>query len=600
MLDVRDLCVDLALPQGRVHALRHVSFQVNPGETFALVGESGCGKSLTALSLMRLLPEVARVTAGEILFHNENLLALPESQMQKRRARRISMVFQEPSTSLNPVLTVGEQVAEVLRLHSKLSPAAIEKETQLWLARVGIPRPAEYAKAYPHELSGGQKQRVMIAMALAARPEIVIADEPTTALDVTLQAQILDLLKRLRTQRQIGLILITHDLAVVQECADRVALMYGGEIVESATTRDFFSRPLHPYAKELLLAVPSAVKSDRALRGIAAPVPALSAQDPVGCLFAAACPAAKADCRCGPLPLRTVGPGHWLRCRHPQDYRVSTEHLELFSKVIKEPVLTVSHVDVSYEKPRGILRPSAWIPVVQDASFVLRAGETLALVGESGSGKTTLALACLGLLGDRARVKGSVRLMDTEVVGAKEGNMREVRRMAQIIFQDPFASLDPRLTVEQSIAEGLLSLARMSGKERHRRVVDLLRAVGLTEDAAERLPHEFSGGQRQRIAIARALAINPKVIICDEPTSALDVSVQAQILNLMRSLQRERGVSYLFITHNFAVVEYIADRVAVMQKGKIVEQGLAKEVLSRPKTAYARELLRAVPRLRLS
>lgn len=600
MLDVQDLCVDLALAHGRVHALRHISFQVKPGETFALVGESGCGKSLTALSLMRLLPDVARVTAGKVLFQGENLLALPESQMRKRRARRISMVFQEPSTSLNPVLTVGEQVAEVLRLHSKLPPAAIEEQTRLWLARVGIERPEQYARAYPHELSGGQKQRVMIAMALAARPEIVIADEPTTALDVTLQAQILDLLKRLRTQRQIGLILITHDLAVVQEAADQVALMYGGEIVESASTQEFFSHPLHPYAKELLLAVPSAAKSDRALRGIAAPVPPLNAQEDVGCLFAAACSAVKPDCRRGPLPLACVRPGHWLRCRHPQDYCLGIEHLEPFAKTIQEPVLTVSHVNVSYEKRRGVLRTSTWLPVVHDACFTLRAGETLALVGESGSGKTTLALACLGLLHDRAQVTGSIGLMDQEVVGAKDSDLRKVRRLAQIVFQDPFASLDPRMTVEESIAEGLVSMEHLTVKQRHRRVCELLQAVGLTQEACERLPHEFSGGQRQRIAIARALAVNPKVIICDEPTSALDVSVQAQILNLMRALQRDRGVSYLFITHNFAVVEYIADRVAVMQKGKIVEQGTAKEVLSRPKTTYARELLQAVPRLRLS
>lgn len=600
MLEVRNLCVDLALPQGRVHALRHVSFSVAPGETFALVGESGCGKSLTALALMRLLPDVARVTKGEVVLDGENLLALPEDEMRRRRGRRIAIVFQEPSTSLNPVLTVGEQVAEVLRIHSHLSAAAIEKETELWLERVGLPQPARYARAYPHELSGGQKQRIMIAMALAARPEVVIADEPTTALDVTLQAQVLDLLKRLREERSIGLILITHDLAVVQQNADRVALMYGGEMVESASVQEFFSHPLHPYARELLLAVPSREKSARCLRGIAASVPELSGSDHVRCLFANACPAVQPACRTTDLALKEVGRDHWLRCLYPHNYHVGVEHLASFAKTMGDTVLAIDKLNVGYEKSRGIFRSPAYVPAVQEASLTLHAGETLALVGESGSGKTTLAMATLGLLGDRARVTGSVRIAGTELLEAKGKQLQGLRRFAQIVFQDPFASLDPRMSVAESIAEGIRALQpQVSNEDVQTRVRELLAAVGLPVDAAQRLPHEFSGGQRQRIAIARALASDPQVLVCDEPTSALDVSVQAQILNLLRRLQQERGMAYLFITHNFAVVEYLADTVAVMQKGRIVEQGPAAQILTRPQTAYTQELLQAVPRLAL-
>ena len=601
MLEVRNLCVDLELPQGRVHALRHVSFSVAPGETFALVGESGCGKSLTALALMRLLPDVARVTKGEVVLDGENLLALTEDEMRRRRGRRIAIVFQEPSTSLNPVLTVGEQIAEVLRIHSHLPTAAIEKETELWLERVGLPQPARYARAYPHELSGGQKQRVMIAMALAARPEVVIADEPTTALDVTLQAQVLDLLKRLREERRIGLILITHDLAVVQQNADRVALMYGGEMVECASVQEFFSHPLHPYARELLLAVPSREKSARCLRGIAASVPELSGSDQVGCLFANACPAVEPACRTTDLALKEVGRDHWLRCLSPHNYHVGVEHLASFAKTMGDTVLAIDKLSVGYERSRGIFRSPAYVPAVQEASLTLHAGETLALVGESGSGKTTLAMAALGLLGDRAQVTGSVRIAGTELLGAKGGQLQGLRRFAQIVFQDPFASLDPRMSVAESIAEGIRALqAQVSSEDVQARVQRLLAAVGLPADAAQRLPHEFSGGQRQRIAIARALATDPQVLVCDEPTSALDVSVQAQILNLLRRLQQERGMAYLFITHNFAVVEYLADTVAVMQKGRIVEQGPAAQILTRPQTAYTKELLQAVPRLALN
>lgn len=594
LLDVRGLSLSIDTDEGTLEALSDITFTLEKGETFALVGESGCGKSLTAASLMRLLPENARVTAGEIRLDGRELLSLTEREMRGVRGAKIAMVFQESSTALDPVMTVGDQLVEMIRAHRAASAAEARKEALEWLDRVGVSLGGDALSRYPHELSGGQKQRVMIAMALSARPDIVIADEPTTALDVTLQAQILKLLKDLQKETGLTLLLITHDLAVVKQTADRLALMYAGEIVETATVADFFSSPRHPYAGALLNALPNTDRK-KTLHPIEGTVPTL-APPPVGCRFRARCPrAAKA---CARHPDLTEG-AHPVRCFFPgENLSESTE--ESFSSDLREnrpTVLEISNLTVTYGSRRW-WRPDAAKPAVRGVSLTLAEGETLALVGESGSGKTTAVMAALGLLGPKARVTGSVRLLGRDVLGASGENLRLLRRTAQIIFQDPFSSLDPRMTVRETLEEGMIALhPEWSSEEHFERVRKLLRETGLPENAAERLPHAFSGGQRQRIAIARALSVEPRLIVCDEPTSALDVSVQAQILNLLSRLQKSFGLSYLFITHNFGVVRHVADRIAVMRAGEIVEEGEADQIFSDPQTDYTKSLLAAIPRL---
>ena len=596
MLEVRNLHVAVHSPNGLLEAVSGVSFSLQKGECFALVGESGCGKSLTALSLMRLLPESARITAGSVTINGENLLELPEKEMQSRRGRRIAMIFQEPATSLNPVLTVGEQIVEAVLLHQKMNKRQARAKALQWLELVGIDLPEKRFDAFPHELSGGQKQRVMIAMALACEPDVVVADEPTTALDVTLQAQILALLKKLQKERGIALVLITHDLAVVRQCADRVALMYAGQIVEEQKAADFFACPQHPYARQLLAAVPSADKSKGLLAGISGTVPELGAM-PKGCRFAPRCKAAGKECSSREIPLIRTKTQGAVRClRAGSDIFLERGEDAPIAKQ-GDIVFKVENLCVSYEKKRGILRSPLLFEAVKNVSLAVRAGQTTALVGESGSGKTTLAKAALGLL-EGARISGTVTLAGASAYDRQGRFDAKLHALAQIVFQDPFASLDPRMTVGECIEEGITALLPgVRREQRERRVNELLDQVGLAKSAALKLPHEFSGGQRQRIAIARALAVEPRIIICDEPTSALDVSVQAQILNLLRHIQAETGVAMLFITHNFAVVEYLAHEVAVMRHGELVEVGSARAVLSEPKTSYARELLSAVPRM---
>ena len=596
MLEVRNLHVAVHSPNGLLEAVSGVSFSLHKGECFALVGESGCGKSLTALSLMRLLPESAQITAGSVTIDGENLLELPEKEMQSRRGARIAMIFQEPATSLNPVLTIGDQIVEAVLLHQKINKKDARSKALEWLERVGIDAPEKRFNAFPHELSGGQKQRVMIAMALACEPQVVVADEPTTALDVTLQAQILELLKRLQKERGIALLLITHDLAVVRQCADRVALMYAGQIVEENTAAEFFAHPQHPYARQLLAAVPSADKSKGLLTGIAGTVPELGAM-PKGCRFAPRCKIAKKECTYREIPLVRMKKQAALRCLRTD----SVISLEKFVEAPKakpgDVVFEVQNLSVAYEKKRGILRSPLFFDAVKNVSLAVRAGQTTALVGESGSGKTTLAKAVLGLLED-ARISGKVMLAGHSAYDGHGHFDAKLHALAQIVFQDPFASLDPRMTVGECIEEGITALLPgMKKAQRQHRVNKLLDQVGLAKSAAMKLPHEFSGGQRQRIAIARALAVEPRIMICDEPTSALDVSVQAQILNLLRQIQAETGVAMLFITHNFAVVEYLAHEVAVMRHGELLEAGCAREVLAGPKASYTRELLAAVPRM---
>ena len=613
MLSIERLNTVLDTDHGLVRAVDDVALSIAGGETFALVGESGCGKSMTALSILRLLPDNGRVAEGEIRIGDVDVIQLPEARMRDVRGRRVSIIFQEPATSLNPVLRIGEQIIEVIERHTAVKGAAARAKAIEWLTRVGIPEPARRIDDYPFQLSGGQKQRVMIAIALAAEPDLVIADEPTTALDVTIQKQILDLLRSLQVERGMAMLLITHDLGIVAQMAHRVALMYAGQIVEAAATDEFFARPLHPYAQMLFAALPDTAKRGQALAAIVGTVPRLD-REFTGCRFADRCPLVFDGCRSTPPALYEPRSGHHVRCLLRQEapaaaVRADGAPRRAVAPAVAEPevavrsaggaLLDVRDYKVWFPIRKGLLkRTVGYVKAVDGVSFSIAAGRSLALVGESGCGKTTIGKGILQLLRGAARIEGTASL-DGQPLDRLDGDaLRRARRELQIIFQDPFASLNPRLRVAEILEEGVASLRpEIGAEERRRRVVELLQRVGLHADSVSRFPHEFSGGQRQRIAIARALAVEPRLIICDEPTSALDVSVQAQILNLLAQLQRELGVAYLFITHNFGVVEYLAHDIAVMQSGRIVEAGAAERILERPQHVYTQTLLAAVPRL---
>ena len=629
LLRVRDLSLAFVRSdvQGRralVDALSNIQFDLYAGETLALLGESGCGKSLTSLSLIRLLPSNAQVQSGKVLLATddprrpEDLLQVSESRMQQIRGRQIAMIFQEPATSLNPVMRIGEQIAEVIRLHRPMGAQETHQEVRLLLEQVGLPDPDRAARAYPFELSGGMKQRAMIAMALAGDPQILLADEPTTALDVTLQAQILDLIRGLQQARQMGVLLITHDLAVVASRADRVAVMYAGQIVESGPVQEVLQHPAHPYTRALLAALPERAAHRHPLQQLLGRVPS-PGDWPMTCRFSPRCAVQEPHCLVEsppevimPADPNEVGVAHKVLCwRAGEDFHEAhavsatmPDSMDRFSGDAA-PLLAVSDLRVSFSAstggPRFLRRwmglsPKATpAPAVDGVNFSLNPGETLALVGESGCGKTTTARAILGL---QTMSGGQVTLQGSPIAGRGVRPPEGWRRRIQMVFQDPFASLDPRQRVRTILAEGPRALGLAPSAYADRTLSGLLERVGLPTDALNRYPHEFSGGQRQRIAIARALAVNPAVMICDEPTSALDVSVQAQILNLLRELQAESGMAYLFITHNFGVVRYLADRVAVMQAGRIVESGLAADVLNRPTHAYTKALLASVPVIR--
>lgn len=566
VLRVTDL--DIAIDSDAQHryAVKALCLSVQRAETFALVGESGSGKSMTAMALMRLLPEALRVTRGRIDLEGTEINQLSESSMRTVRGGRAGMIFQEPATSLNPVMRIGEQIIEPILTHTALRGKAARIRAIEWLSRVGIAQPELRMDDYPYQFSGGQKQRIMIAIALAAEPELLIADEPTTALDVTVQAQVLRLLADIQKELGMAVLLITHDLAVVRDVANTVALMRNGEIVETAAADDFFNAPKHPYARELFDAIPTFAKRGKPLSQIgqarAMDVDGSKTTELVG---------SRGDSNADSKPVNTD----------------------------REVVLSVNRLQVHYPIRKGFLRRIVdWNKVVQGVSFSLRAGETMALVGASGCGKTTVAKALLRLIDPSVKVMGTARMGDTSLLNVSGSALMAMRRRIQIVFQDPYASLDPRMRVGAILQEGIAALRpEWSALEQTRRIAYLLERVGLPANAADRYPHEFSGGQRQRIAIARALAVEPQVLILDEPTSALDVSVQAQILDLLTDLQRETGMAYLFITHNFGVVEYIADRVAVMHAGQLVELGDAGQVLQAPTNPVTRELLEAVPRL---
>jgi len=598
-LKVDQLRTVLDTAGGKVRAVDGIDFELRKGECFALVGESGCGKSMTALSLMRLLPEAARIASGRVDLDGTDLLALPEAAMRAVRGRRVAMVFQEPATALNPVLTVGRQIVEVIERHAAGSKSEMHQKALGLLRAVGIPDGEHRYDQYPFQLSGGLKQRVMIAAALAVDPEVLIADEPTTALDVTIQAQILDLLAKLQAERGMALLLITHDLGIVAKMAHRVAVMYAGEIVELAGREAFFRAPQHPYSQKLFAALPSPQRRAGELAVIRGQVPPLT-QAFNACRFADRCDYVFERCRREAPALLEPAPGHLARCHlreaglaPPRDTRPAGEGS--VAVLEEKPVLLEARdLKVHFPIRRGIFRRTVGhVKAVDGVSLELREGRTLAIVGESGSGKTTAGKAILKLIEPTA---GSIRFMNDDLTHLSRAQMRPRRAAMQIIFQDPYASLDPRMRVAEILIEGMRSLSiGRNDSERMKRMADLLAEVGLPAEALGRYPHEFSGGQRQRIAIARALAVNPKFIVCDEPTSALDVSVQAQILNLLRSLQSRLGIAYLFITHNIAVVDYLAHDVAVMYQGKIVERGTADEVLRAPRHPYTQGLLSAVP-----
>lgn len=511
--------------------LNGVSFDIEQGEIFALVGESGSGKSLTSLAIMRLLPDVISVSSGDIRLKNESLFLLPEYKMQKIRGRSIAMIFQEPMSALNPVMTIGEQVAEVIKLHLGLKKEAIKEKVISLFEEVALKDPHERYNWYPHQLSGGQKQRVMIAIALACEPDLLIADEPTTALDVTIQAKVLELLKAIQIRRNLSILFITHDMAVVSQVADKVAVMRHGEIVEEAACDVFFNDPKHPYTKNLL-----------------------------------------------------------------KDAMSSKVYKTMIQK--GQRLLEVEDLKVYFPIKKGFFqRTVGHTKAVDGVSFCIPKGKTLALVGESGSGKSTIGKSILSLI---PTTQGSIRFEDQDLVDLGPSALKPYRRKIQVVFQDPFSALNPRMTIGAIIREGMVSLG-VGSKNRalqDAKIRELLLKVELEADHMHRYPHEFSGGQRQRIGIARALAVEPELIICDEPTSALDVSVRAQILKLLQKLQHESGVSYLFITHDLSIVPTIADEISVMKEGKIVEQGSVAKVMNDPQHPYTQKLLKSAPKLK--
>ncbi|MBU3694222.1 MAG: ABC transporter ATP-binding protein [Rhodocyclaceae bacterium] len=599
LLEVRDLAVDLHLGGRALRVVAGVDFEIRRGETFALLGESGCGKSMTALALMRLLPDVGAVAGGAVRLDGEDLMARPEALMRELRGRRMAMIFQEPMLSLNPVMTIGAQIGEVLTGHLGLSAKAAAARTVELLTAVGIADPLRRLDEYPFQLSGGMKQRVMIAMALAGEPELLIADEPTTALDVTIQAQVLDLLKRLQAERGMSLLLITHDLGVVANMAHHVAVMYAGQVVESGSCEQVLQRPRHPYTRLLLTALPEVTGPNQRLATIPGQVPPLDG-GVAGCRFAPRCAWVRDDCR-------SLAPG-WdgtlrqgVRCPHADGLAALPEAPRgagASGQAAGSDVPLLRAVDVSVHFPirAGLLRHEVGaVKAVDGVSLSIPAGRTLALVGESGCGKTTLGKAIVRL---NTLTGGEISFAGGDWSGLRGEALRSRRNQVQIVFQDPYASLDPRMRVADILTEGMAALGvGRNASDRLARVDRLLDQVGLPAAARWRFPHEFSGGQRQRIAIARALAVEPRLIVCDEPTSALDVSVQAQILNLLKDLQDELGVAYLLISHNLSVVEYLAHEVAVMYLGRIVEQGEAKRVLKRPQHPYTQALLSAIPRV---
>jgi peptide/nickel transport system ATP-binding protein len=577
LLEVKNLVTEFRTEDQIVKAVNNISFSLHKGETIGIVGESGSGKSVTSLSVMRLIPNPpGKIASGEIIFHSKtkgvvDLTKLSEKEMRAFRGNEIAMIFQEPMTSLNPVFTCGDQVMEAIMLHQKVSKKEAKEKTIELFKEVQLPRPDKIFDTYPHQISGGQKQRVMIAMAMSCNPSLLIADEPTTALDVTVQKTILELMQKLQHEHEMGLMFITHDLGVIAELADKVVVMYKGKIVEQGNVMDIFSNPQHPYTKGLLACRPPLNKRLHVLPTVSdfmrveddgtVTESEKSVQEVINNLVIT-----------------------------PQERE---QHLKEIYK--NQPILQVKNVKTYFPISKGVFGKSKeFVKAVDDVSFDVYPGETLGLVGESGCGKTTLGRTILRLIEPTA---GEIIYNGKNIAELSAKELREIRKHMQIIFQDPYSSLNPRITIGEAIMEpmkvhGILS----NDDERKERVIELLNRVNMPSEHFYRYPHEFSGGQRQRICIARALALNPQFIICDESVSALDVSVQAQVLNLLNELKKEFKFTYIFISHDLSVVKFMSDRMVVMNKGKIEEMGYADDIYSNPQTEYTRNLINAIPK----
>ena len=607
LLQIKDLHTDIEIRSGVVRALSGVDLHVNPGETLGIVGESGSGKTMTALSLMGLLPQGGKVSSGSIILDGQDLTQLPLKEKRKLRGTKVGMIFQDPLTSLNPTMKIGLQVCEPLRVHEGLSKReALERAVEI-LKRVGMPRPEVVINNYPHQLSGGMRQRVMIAMALVCKPRILIADEPTTALDVTTQMQILDLIDELRDEYKMGVILITHDLGVVAGHTDRVAVMYAGRIVETAPTKTLFTEPKHRYTSSLMAALPErALAAGTKLFSIPGAPPSLT-NLPVGCRFAARCLWATDECRAG-YPDLSGDETHTFSCFHPvQEGDESPAVLQgkLDSnktdgaaadvpQISHETLLDVKEASREYESAGSgfFKREKGVVSAVDRVSITVKKGETYGLVGESGCGKSTVGRLIAGL---EPPSGGAIELDGRDLATLKGRDAVRIHRDVQMMFQDSYAAMDPRMRIDQILAEPMSIQKTGNARQIAERILEILEQVGLTEEILDRYPHEFSGGQLQRIGFARSLTLAPDLIVADEPVSALDVSVQAQVLNLMKDLQQELGLSYLFISHDLAVVQYMADRIGVMYLGRIVEEGPASDVVKNPKHPYTKALIDSIP-----
>lgn len=563
LLSIKNLTVDFLSGSGAARAVNNVSFTVNEGEIVALVGESGSGKSVTSLSILQLLPQPpAHYPQGEILFTENgeqiDLLKVHGKTLRSIRGNKVAMIFQEPMTSLNPVIRCGEQVMEVLRVHKGLSKNEALAQTVAWFTKVKLPNPETLIDRYPHQLSGGQKQRVMIALAMCCNPRLLICDEPTTALDVTVQKTILQLIKELQQEQQMGVVFITHDLGVVAEIADRVVLLYKGEVVEEGPTEQIFRSPKHPYTKALIACRPALhPKGER---------------------------------------LPTVADFLSPDTLHKEPFLPGNEQAKEAATATSAPLVEVKNVSVTFPAKTSLFgKTLRAVTAVDGVSFSIYKNETLGLVGESGCGKTTLGRTLLRLVDPSA---GQILYKGTDITQLTKTETAALRKNVQLVFQDPYSSLNPRLTIGAALAEPMsLVNPATSSNERRKRVADLLEKVGLPASVVNRYPHEFSGGQRQRIVIARALGLQPDFLVCDESVSALDVSVQAQVLNLLNDLKKSLGLTLLFISHDLSVVRYMCDRMQVMQAGKIVESGVADDVYRHPKTQYTQSLLDAIPQL---
>jgi peptide/nickel transport system ATP-binding protein len=607
LLEVSNLSTHFFTPEGVVQAVDEVSFELDYGETLGLVGESGCGKSVTALSITRLVPNPpGRIVAGEVLFGGVDVLKLSDEEMRQLRGKEIGFIFQDPQTSLNPTLTIGYQIAEPIRAHLGLSAKAAADRSAELLGKVGIPRAKDRLGDYPHQFSGGMRQRVMIAIALSCNPKLILADEPTTALDVTIQAQILELIKKLSQEFRTAVLLITHDLGIAAGMCDRVNVMYAGRIVETGTVDELFENPLMPYAWGLLDSLPRIddVRGDR-LRTIEGMPPFLVNPGDT-CRFRPRCGFGQEACRpTEPMLTERGTKGHMARCWATEtgtpmgdaargEDQVSQVYRESTARHISpENLVEVDNLKVYFPIRSGIFQTQkGTVKAVDDISFEIRRGETFGLVGESGCGKSTTGRAILRL---REPTAGAVKFDGIDLLKLRTAELRKMRRRMQIIFQDPYGSLDPRMPVSAIIGEALETHGLGGGPAREARIAELLEMVGLSANYMRRYPHEFSGGQRQRIGVARALAVEPEFIVCDEPISALDVSIQAQVLNLLTDLRDQLGLTYFFIAHDLSVVRHISDRIAVMYLGKIVELGPPDMLYAGPGHPYTRALLSAVP-----